>query len=414
LAQGILFGASGQLVSCWARQSRMEDGGDADGKSGKELFLEVFRLLPSSQAEDYYINGKWNDVDLQLDYDLLTAHRREAGAEDAPTIEELKEEFNIPELPDNRQGGYVGAIGYQRPMATPPAFQPKVARAALPTPASVTTGITGLRPSPPKSAPTTAMVAAAAGAAGGGGPSAELRQIALFIAKFKLEATKTKLLLARLTPPRRRWVMTNFTQSGTATSPTAAVEQYISQCERTNAWGSSLPGSSLASSAPRPLIGGVKRPFTATGTSMDPNKRAKIGSPASAARPGFAYTAVRPGVTTYAAARNSPAWLTGASAGTVGRIGVAKPAGAPLMRAGGYGSPTGAPLRSTYAGGGYTAARPAGGYAAARPGTPVGITRQPYVAKPAAPKYGGGTIKPAVPKPGGAKPGSLIANLLRM
>jgi hypothetical protein len=117
------------------------------------------------------------------------------------------------------------------------------------------------------------MVAAAAGAAGGGGPSAELRQIALFIAKFKLEATKTKLMLARLTPPRRRWVMTNFTQSGTATNPTTAVEQYISQCERTNAWGSATAGSSFASSAPKPVVGGVKRPLTSTGTSFDPNKR---------------------------------------------------------------------------------------------------------------------------------------------
>merc|ERR1719337_803967 len=108
------------------------------------------------------------------------------------------------------------------------------------------------------------MVAAAGiGAAkGSGGPSAELRQIALFIAKWKLEATKTKLLLARLTPPRRRWVMAKFTHTGVGAS-TSGLEQYIAQCERTNSWDGA-PGSGSASSTP--TTSGLKRPLASTVT----------------------------------------------------------------------------------------------------------------------------------------------------
>merc|ERR1719446_171591 len=104
------------------------------------------------------------------------------------------------------------------------------------------------------------MAAAAAGTGtAGGGPSAELRQIALFIAKWKLEATKTKLLLARLTPPRRRWVMTKFEQSGSGSSSTAQLEQYISSCERENLWASAEPAGTGAAKAAT----GLKRPLTA-------------------------------------------------------------------------------------------------------------------------------------------------------
>lgn len=366
----------------------MEEAGDCDGKFGKELFLELFRLLPSSQAEDYFQFGQWKDDDIRLDYELLQAHRREAGADDPPTLEELEAEGHVPELPGNPAAGYARSVG---PASTPAYGSAGVAR-ALPKTAAVTTT---LRPQQPKSAPTSAMVAAAAG--GVGGPSAELRQIALFIAKFKLEATKTKLLLARLTPPRRRFVMTKFTQ-GTTGAPTAQLEQYIGQCERSNSWGE----AAAAVGATAPV--GIKRPLTATAISVDPNKRARVGvgPTAYAAAPRstmYGQAPPRPmhyGQTQYA--RTSPAWLGGQPSGAVSRW----PAAQPM------------PARATY-GGGVAAAKPLGyGPAPQRYG---GGGIAPH--RPATPKYAG-AIKPTAPRPGvpkagaKAKPGSLIANLLSM
>jgi len=370
----------------------MDDSGDAaEVKSGKELFLELLRLLPSCAVEDYYQNGQWRDEDMQLDFDLLTAHRSEAGAEDPPSLEEL----DVPELPGNKPA-WGGAAGYQRPLAGYGSVGPGAATPRMPVqtlkPAAATFG---LRPQPPKSAPSPALVAAAATTIAGG-PSAELRQIALFIAKWKLEATKTKLLLARLTPPRRRWVMSNFSQSGGGLSATTQLEQYISQCERNNAWASA---GGLPAAGVRP-VSGLKRPMT-TPTNFDPYKRAKVGSPGiPMQRPGVQ---ARPAIPAYG--RAQPAWLGGGSAasGVYRQVPVAT---RPLMT-----------QRATYGGG------IGSGYGVAKPGMPrpgAFAQRPPFAARPAAPKYGGyggGSIKPAVPKPkagGGAKPGSLIANLLRM
>lgn len=360
-----------------------EEPNELDGKTGKDLFLELFRLLPSSQVEDYYIHGRWNEDDIKLDWELLQAHRREAGAEDPPSLEELE----LPALPDNKAFGALTQFTRPTPVGT----------GGYPTPASVTAA-TPLRPMPVKTAPTSAMVAASVGVAGGG-PSAELRQIALFIAKWKLEATKTKLLLARLTPPRRRWVMQHFAQSGTLQSATVQLEQYIARCERENLWAGATPTASSTASALKPASG-LKRPLTPTPVS-DPNKRPKIGgvTPLTPARTGFAGTGLRPAGAL--ASRPSPAWLS--AAGGSGRIAPAKPAFPKPAAARPVGLVSGIraqsmPARATY-----------GGVGLARPGL-------------AAPKLGmirpAGAFRPPVAKPGGrgpaAKPGSLIANLLRM
>jgi len=370
----------------------MADTGD---KKGKELFLELLRLLPSSQVEDYYTLGRWNDADLQLDFDLLDAHRREAGAEDPPSLEELE----VPPMPGDRKPVPVlGVTAYQRPVAAAGVGPGALPRPQTPRASGVTPTVqraqplTGLRPQQPKSAPPSGIMAAGVA----GGPSAELRQIALFIAKWKLEATKTKLLLARLTPPRRRWVMSNFSQSAVGMSSTQQLEQYIARCERTNAWGA-------AGGAVSPAVAGLKRPMTSQ-FAFDPNKRAKAGFPAGMPpRAGVVATAIRPGVTAYG--RSAPAWL-GGSAASVGRIPVGggyRPQPMVAQRPmGGYGAP---------------------GYALARPGgfpKPAGIPARPgqYGIRPTAPKYGGGSIKPAAKagKGGGKaiRPGSLIQNLLRM
>jgi len=378
----------------------MADPSETDVKKGKELFLELLRLLPSSQVEDYYALGRWNDADLQLDFDLLDAHRKEAGAEDPPELEELE----VPPMPDNKPAGAAwGATAYQRPLVAAgvgPGALPKPLPKAVTPIVQRAQPVTGLRPQQPKSAPPSSAMGAAGVA---GGPSAELRQIALFIAKWKLEATKTKLLLARLTPPRRRWVMSNFAQAATGLSSTMQLEQYIARCERTNAWGAA--GSSSPAVASKPVTG-LKRPMTSA-LAYDPNKRPKVGiSAAMPPRVGVAAGGIRPGITAYGRSA-TPAWL-GAGAASVGRI----PVG------GGYRPQPAMPQRPTFGAGGYGAA----GFGAARPGgfpKPAGMAARPaqYGVRPTAPKYGGGTIKPAVPKggkAGGARPGSLIQNLLRM
>lgn len=324
---------------------RMEDVCDADGKSGKELFLELFRLLPSSVSEDYYVFGKWNDVDLRLDYDLLAAHRREAGADDAPTLEELTKEFGAPQLPGERPVARIGAM-------TPSVLKPTPAATSVIKPLGVSTGLSGFKPAQPKTAPPSAVVAAAS--TSGRGQSAELQQIALFIAKWKLEPTKTKLQMAKLTPPRRQFVMTNFAQSGTLTSPTAQVELFIAKCYRENSWGASSGATSgLASTS------GLKRPLTAMATGVDSVKRAKVASP----------TPLQPG---------RPAWLSG------------QPAWAGAAKAAGAKQPVGV-VR------------------------PASMTRGVGLPKAVGglPRPGGGLVRPPL-KPGGARPGSLIAGLLKM
>jgi len=103
-------------------------------------------------------------------------------------------------------------------------------------------------PAPAKANPAYSL---ATGTAGGGTVSTvvanDLKHIASFVAKWHLDTTKAKLALAKLTPPKRQYVMENFTNQaaankyGTASSMPAItkLEQFIVQCNRTNAWGAS-------------------------------------------------------------------------------------------------------------------------------------------------------------------------------
>lgn len=383
----------------------MADIDDNEKKDGQELFKELFRLLPSVEVEDYYKMGRWQDADIQLDIDLIVAHRKEAGAPEPPELEDLE----LPQLPSNGGAGMGMRMGMgmgsaygagafpagPRPVTPgiagikPAATKPLI---SAPKPAGL---IPSLKPQPPKAAPSAAAVAAAVKDGAQGGPSAELRQIALFIAKWKLEATKTKLLLARLTPTRRRHVMTKFTVSSSGGAPTAQLEQFIGQCERTNSWSSADSAEPSA-----PTASGLKRPLG--GSLQSEPKRQKIvptAGPASTSRP-----------------------LVPAS-----RISASKPGGV-------YGAPAAKPLAAKPPSGkppsavrsAYTPAKPAGPKitsTAPRPPTTSPYKPKAPMGKPAGPKPTGpkpagakiGTIKPGAPKAGGgAKPGSLIKNLLNL
>eukprot|EP00450_Noctiluca_scintillans_P032057 CAMPEP_0194547220 /NCGR_PEP_ID=MMETSP0253-20130528/91825_1 /TAXON_ID=2966 /ORGANISM="Noctiluca scintillans" /LENGTH=78 /DNA_ID=CAMNT_0039394403 /DNA_START=57 /DNA_END=290 /DNA_ORIENTATION=+ len=64
-------------------------------------------------------------------------------------------------------------------------------------------------------------------------PIVDLRLVALFVAKWKLDHTKTKMLLAKLTPPRRRFVIQRFKTTVTGPPAFLTLEKYIKECDWT-------------------------------------------------------------------------------------------------------------------------------------------------------------------------------------
>lgn len=234
---------------------------DVLAKTGPELFRELLRVYPVAEVEDYYRAGQWRDDIMKIDLQLVTAHRREGGAPDPLDLEDVK----MPELPKPQFLAGLPQIGGVRPLAA----------------------VAGARP---------AMLGAVA-TAGAAGPAVELRLIALFVAKWKVDPTKTKLMLAKLSPPRRRFVIQNF-KAAAGADPTAQLEAYITECETTDAWaGATAPGASPAFGGARPptpkmggvrplatsmvSVGGVKRPasaITPASVLSDAAKRPRLGS----------------------------------------------------------------------------------------------------------------------------------------
>jgi len=239
---------------------------DILAKSGPELFREVLRVYPVAELEDYHKGGMWKDDLMRTDIVLIYAHAREAGAPYPPPLKDVKLPPNVP-----KAGG----------------FQP-APRPSLPTPGVVTAGIRPVMAAtvvkPPLAAGTLAPAAAGmapvAAAAAGAGQATELRLIALFITKWKLDPTKTKMILAKLTPPRRRHVIQNFKSMPGTTDPTAALEQFLAKCEQTNSWGLAVAAPVAANPkavAPQ-TVAGIKRPLTPT-VMADPSKRPRMVTP---------------------------------------------------------------------------------------------------------------------------------------
>lgn len=227
-------------------------------KSGPELFRELLRLYETVEYEDYFKAGKWKDDLMKTDLVLIAAHRKEAGAPDPPALEDV-------ELP------------------------------ALPTAPSVTLG---------------GLTSQAVGAAPAGGPVAELRLIALFVAKWKLDPTKAKASLSKLLPNRRRYVIQNFKATAQGDAGCAELENFIGECEKNGQWDkvagppvgvgavrppgvvpavvSAIRAPSPGAFTPRPVgagaltpvTSGIKRPVTPPTPAFDPSKRPRLGAPA--------------------------------------------------------------------------------------------------------------------------------------
>mmetsp|Transcript_53636 Transcript_53636/g.141364 ORF Transcript_53636/g.141364 Transcript_53636/m.141364 type:complete len:287 (-) Transcript_53636:35-895(-) len=185
-------------------------------KNGIELFRELMRQLPIVNMDDYYKNGVWLDELMKLDIAIVAMHRAVAGAPDALPLEEVK----VPEVPPPRPPPLPGL-----------AFMPGVRPIGF-------AGVNAMGLRPPLTA-LTAMVGAHPAAPAAVGATADLRQIALFVSKWKLEPTSTKALLARLTPGRRRFVMMNFKETLESCGegePIVKLEAYVAHCEKTDAW----------------------------------------------------------------------------------------------------------------------------------------------------------------------------------
>lgn len=230
---------------------------EAQKKIGPELFKELLRLYSTAEVDDYYKAGQWKNELMKNDLILIAAHRKEAGAPDPPSLEDVV----MPDMP----GGGVMSLG----------------------------GV----------GPAGALGAAQAGA---GGPVAELRLIALFVAKWKLDPSRAKMVLAKLTPGRRRYVISNFKTAG-GESAITDLEKYIEDCGKSGVWDTAPAAAPMLARpaavpavrtiagvrppaqivSPRPALSsaiaaaGVKRPalFLAN-PALDPSKRPRIGVPA--------------------------------------------------------------------------------------------------------------------------------------
>lgn len=227
---------------------------DVNGSSGEqdpiELFRELARQFPTVKAEDYFTGGKWQVDRMICDTELIIAHRREWGSPDPPPIEEVQ----LPELPG---GARSRSTGYgQAPIGS--SQRPTPAAPKMPTPAKAAFHRVSVAPS--TGPPTSSSVS---------GPQSELRMIAAFVSKWGLDPTRTKLLLARLSPARRKAVIENFKLTGNGSAPTAALEKYIAQSEATL---SSTNGFARLP-APKFVATPVKRPLPGVASSLPPAKR---------------------------------------------------------------------------------------------------------------------------------------------
>jgi len=386
-------------------------------KKGAELFRELQRLYPVCEVEDYHKNGAWKDEDMRTDILLLRVHRREAGAPEPVELEDIPK----PEIPRSgpmgQQSGFAGiTVGGGAPKVTIMSGKGGATIVTRPVSAAVRpVGVQqgGLRPlvsslgqRPAVGGATNAVL---------GNPAAELKLIALFIAKWKLDPTRTKSQLARLAPAHRKYVIQKFSTTIPGTGATAALEQFISQNQRSGwsaAGGAARPvmarspgvaavnypgkgglriGAGVRPVGVRPGVRpqtfagiGMKRPISAISSSYGPGA-VRVAAPVRAAarpaigtqayqRPGILAVgrpAIRPVGTRSAAVRpvmaahrvpQQPSWRPPAQMQSWGSGGKGKAAARPV----GVRPPVAAGVRP---------ARPAGAVRPINPARPAGVVR---------------------------------------
>jgi hypothetical protein len=189
-------------------------------KTGADLFKELYRIYPMADPEDYFKNGQWKNDLMKNDLTLLEAHRREAGAPDAPDIDTMK----FPKLP-------VQAV------ATPV--------------------LGGVKSAVAQAAASGGVKPAAAQGAVGTSAQVEVRLVALFVAKWKLDPAATKECLSKLTQARRRYVIQQFKTTSNGEEATTELKAFIAACEKDGKWDAAattaITAAKSSSLAPGPL-----------------------------------------------------------------------------------------------------------------------------------------------------------------
>jgi len=278
---------------------------EAMTKTGPELFKELFRIYPVADPEDYFKMGQWRNDNMKADLQLLEAHRRECGAPDVPDLEDIKMPFTMPqEVAGMQAAGGFAAGRFAGMTLTQPGQGPALSPA---------------------------------GSVAGSAPVVEIRLIALFVAKWKLEPVTAKKALATLTPTHRRFVIQNFKTANTGVEATTELEEFIAKCEADKSWDvagvaaangvgaaavapvkagivtvrppglGAFAGKAPTLISPRPVMGGpvisaglagMKRPLLTPTLGANPawqqNKRPMMVSPAGF-RPAMVRPPIRPG-----------------------------------------------------------------------------------------------------------------------
>eukprot|EP00747_Dinoflagellata_sp_TGD_P213054 gnl/TRDRNA2_/TRDRNA2_86070_c0_seq1.p1 gnl/TRDRNA2_/TRDRNA2_86070_c0~~gnl/TRDRNA2_/TRDRNA2_86070_c0_seq1.p1 ORF type:complete len:405 (-),score=40.67 gnl/TRDRNA2_/TRDRNA2_86070_c0_seq1:65-1279(-) len=252
----------------------------APDAKGVELFRELKRVFPTAYAEDYFQHGVWLDELMDMDLELITRHREEIGAPEPPPLEDIP----YPELPKFAAtprpamalsgirpgalsgvqpgapipppGGATAGQGWLaarvpgkasitpvRPMRPVGALRPisaltmgkLTAVGGGPRPiSSLTMGkLTAVGGGPrPISSLTmgklTAIGGGTAGAAAQGAAETILDAVNQFVEYWGLDATKTRILIMKLPPTKRRAAMTNFSfDPSKGISVNAALSLYL-------------------------------------------------------------------------------------------------------------------------------------------------------------------------------------------
>jgi len=246
-------------------------------KDGMLLFRELLRVFPTADVADYFKNGVWNKNLIKLDTEVIGVHKQEAGADAPPPLSEIKEpvligypngwvpqQHQMPTMPAGIPLGLnaaaAAALAQQKAMMMPKAqlLRPAMpvgsgtamAGAQLPKAVGVPTGKAAMQIVQPKAGATGATPALSQA-------DVEGRMIAGFSAKWKMEPQSVKEALEAVSPVKRRWVIANFQNNNPiGRAPIDVFQDFIGQCEQTNAWAAATAPTAGASML------GVKRPLS--------------------------------------------------------------------------------------------------------------------------------------------------------
>lgn len=164
---------------------------------------------------------------MRTDLQLIEVHRREAGAPEPPDLSEVE----LPPLP---QGAAIATAAAQSPLV-------------------------------------------AVSGQGLGDSVADLRLLALFVTKWKLDPNATKRAFIKLLPARRRYVMAHFKAKG-GPDPNTELQQFVDECSSSNVWATAMATRVSPTWAPvNGAQGRVRPPLTIT-----PRRPTVLGAPGNA------------------------------------------------------------------------------------------------------------------------------------